>query len=351
MTYCALRDTICSIDLKRHEAIGMKVGKVSENILKRSVLKQIQHHREEVMIGAGIGTDCAFVACPESSYTVLTTDPVTYSRKNAGALAVYRVANDIAAAGAEPIGVLVTLLLAERDREARIKEIMGQIEETCASLHMQIIGGHTEVTDAVTRPIVTLTGVGKASRNALAEASGKKAALAGQDVVMTKYLGMEGTVVLAEEHEEELLTRLPKTLVDHAAALEQSLSVIPEAATAVKSNVSYMHDASEGGIFGALWEFAESAGVGLKIDLKSMPVKQETIEICEFFGLNPYNLLSGGSLLMAADNGYDLVKELENAGIKAAVIGKITDNNDRIIMNDGEERYLEMPQSDEIFKL
>ena len=112
-----------------------------------------------------------------------------------------------------------------------------------------------------------------------------------------------------------------------------------------------MHDVTEGGIFGALWEMAEASGVGLEIDLKKIPIRQETIEICEFFDLNPYKLISSGSMLMASEKGYDLARELEKEGIKATVIGKFTSSNDRVVVNDGEISYLEPPKTDELYKI
>ena len=129
------------------------------------------------------------------------------------------------------------------------------------------------------------------------------------------------------------------------------MSVLPEAASAVKSGVSAMHDVTEGGIFGALWEMAEASGVGLEIDLKKIPVKQETIEVCEFFGINPYELISSGSMLMAAPDGNTLVRELEKQGIHAVVVGKAVAGNDRVLMNDDETRFLEPPKTDELYKV
>ena len=119
----------------------------------------------------------------------------------------------------------------------------------------------------------------------------------------------------------------------------------------MKSGVSAMHDVTEGGIFGALWEMAEASGVGLEIDLKKIPVRQETIEVCEFFGVNPYLLISSGSMLMAAEDGNHLVRELEKAGIKATIIGKATTGNDRVLLNEDERRFLEPPKTDELYKV
>ena len=112
-----------------------------------------------------------------------------------------------------------------------------------------------------------------------------------------------------------------------------------------------MHDVSEGGIFAALWEFAESSGVGLEIDIKKIPIKQESVEICEFFDINPYKIVSGGCLLIATEDGNLMVRELEKAGIPAVVIGKATDKNERVLLNEDEVRFLETVQVDELYTL
>ena len=133
----------------------------------------------------------------------------------------------------------------------------------------------------------------------------------GDDVVITKWIGIEGTTILANEHEEELLKRFPSRMIYEAKNFDQYLSVIPEAALAVKSGVTAMHDVTEGGIMGALWELAESSGVGLEIDLKKIPVKQETIEICNYFDINPYHLISSGSMLMTTKDSTKLCQVLK----------------------------------------
>ena len=127
--------------------------------------------------------------------------------------------------------------------------------------------------------------------------------------------------------------------------------MVPEAAPAVKSGVTAMHDVTEGGVFGALWELAESSGVGLLIDLRKIPVKQETVEICNFFDINPYELMSGGSMLMTAEDGNRLVMDLQAAGIEATIIGKCTDNNDRVLINGEMRRFLEPAKTDELYKV
>ena len=326
----------------------MKVGKVPEAVLKRSVLKQIRTDRPEVLMGASVGEDCAAVALQEDEMFVLSTDPITGTAKDIGHLAIQITLNDLASAGAEPIGVMLTFLLPEKLSEAKLRAMMEQAEEAAHAANVQIMGGHTEVTHVVNQPVISVVGVGKAKKGRLISTA---AARPGMDVIVTKWIGLEGTSIIAKEKETELLTRYPKALVDEAKGFDRYLSVLPEAATAVKSGVSAMHDVTEGGIFGALWEMAESAGVGLEIDLKKIPIRQETVEICEFFDVNPYELISSGSMLMAASDGNGLVRALEAEGIPAVCIGKVTDGNDRVIVSGEERRFLEPPKTDELYRV
>lgn len=322
----------------------MKIGKISESVLKRSVLKQIKTKRNEIINGAGVGEDCAILAFKEDELYVTSMDPAAIGKGRDVRHAIMETANDLAAGGAEPVGMMVTVLLPETTEEAELKKMMSQAESACAEINVQLMGGHTEVSAAVNQPIFIVAGTGKTRKEKVSQK-----ARAGQDIVVTKWIGMQGTSIIAKERTEELSKRFPAHVIEEAKQMENSLSVLTEAAVAAEFGVCTMHDASEGGIFGALWELAESAGAGLLVDLKKLPVKQETIEICEFFEINPYELISGGCLVMAADNGFDLVSKLEKEQIPAVVVGKITDDNDRVVINEEERRYLERPKTDEIY--
>ena len=326
----------------------MKVGKVPENVLKRSVMKQLHYTRDEVVLGPGIGEDCAAVALEPDEILVMSTDPITGTSKDVGKLAIQITANDLASAGAEPIGVMLTILLPDGTREIALKRIMEQMEGACRDAHIQILGGHTEVTKTVNQPVVSVTGVAKAKRGMLVTTAGVEP---GMDIVLTKWIGIEGTTILAKEKERELKEFFPEKFVDAAISFEQYLSVVPEAAVAVKSGVRAMHDVTEGGIYGALWEMAEASGVGLEIDLKKIPIRQETVEICEYFDINPYGLISSGAMLMATQEGEALVEALHRAGIEATLIGKATEGNDRVIMRGEEKRFLEPPKTDELYRV
>lgn len=326
----------------------MRQGKISENVLKRSVLRKIKTHREEVINGAGIGKDCAILAHADGMETVLSTTPVSAPLAELSRYAIPMALNNVAVAGAEPIGVLLTILLPEETQEPELAQLMEQAEEICSGQQVEILGGHTEVTPVVREPVMTVTGIGQRKHIQ----SGCLSGIApGQDIVISKWIGLEGTARIAKRYRDELRQRFPMRMIEDAADYDRYLSVIPEAATAVKSGVCGMHDVSRGGIFAALWEMASGAGVGLHVDFKKLPVRQETIEICEYFALNPYELLSGGCLIMTAQDGEKLVVELTGAGIPAVIVGKTTDSNDRVLYNGEEKRFLDMPKTDQIYHI
>ena len=326
----------------------MKIGKLPEQVLVRSVLKQAKHRREEVLVGPAVGQDCAVMALGEDEVFVMSSDPITGTVKDIGSHGIYITANDLAASGAEPVGVLLTVLLPENVEEPQIRQMMQDAERTCKELNMEIMGGHTEITNVVRQPLLTVTGVGKTKRKDLLLTMQVQP---GQDIVVTKWIGLEGTAILAKEREEELLKRFNPELVRTAQEFSRYLSVIQDARIAREFGVSAMHDITEGGVFGALWEMAEGSGVGLDADLKAIPIRQETVEVCEYFGLNPYQIMSSGSRMIATDDGHGLVRALEQARIHAAVVGRATDGNDRILRNGEDVRYLDRPQSDELYKV
>ncbi len=326
----------------------MEIGKVPEAVLKRAVFRQIHTRREEVLVGAGVGEDCAALQLGPDEVFVLSTDPITGTDKNTGELAVQITANDLASAGAEPVALLLTVLLPVTADEPLIRRLMREVDEACEKLHIQVVGGHTEVTAVVNQPVISVTGIGKAKKGHLVTTGG---AGVGDDVVATKWIGIEGTSIIAREKEQELLERFAAPFVEEAKNFDRFLSVVPDAAAAVKSGVTAMHDVTEGGIYGALWELAEASGVGLEIDLKKIPVRQETIELCEYYRLNPYQLISSGCMLMTAPDGRRLVRDLEKAGIHATLIGRCVDGKAKKILNGEDTAYLERPKTDELYKI
>ena len=326
----------------------MKAGKISESQLKRSVLKQLHKDSLLAAVGPMVGGDFAAVAMEENEMVVLSSNPVTGDSAKIGRRIVFEALNDVAVSGAAPVGVLCSVLFPTVSNEAQLRELMRDIDAAAAACNTVVLGGHTEVTRAVKEPVVSLTGVGKVKKDRLVTAA---MAEPGMDILLTNWIALEGTAIIAAEKENELLTRYSSPFIRQAREFEEYLSVVTEAAVAVNAGVAAMHNVSQGGIFGALWEMAQASGIGLEIDLKKIPVRQETIEICEYFDVNPYKLLSGGAILMAAKDGNRVVRMMEQAGKKATIIGKATEGNDRVLLYDEERRFLETPQTDELLSV
>ncbi len=325
----------------------MKPGKIPESMLKRCVLSKVNNVREEVVLGAKVGEDCAAVKVADDEVMVMSTDPITGTAKDVGKLGVYITANDIACSGAEIFGVMVTIMLPDKTLEDELMTITSDINEACKKLNIQVIGGHTEVTRVVNSPVVSVTGVGKVKKDKLLKAGAIKP---GMDIVMTKAIALEGTSIIAKECGDELITHFPVDMIDKAVSFDEEILIVPEAMLIRDMAVS-LHDVTEGGIFGALWELAESSGVGLDIDVKKINVRQESIEICEYYHINPYKLISSGCLLIAGDDGEAIVRRLNDNGIEACVIGKATDSNDRRLINGEDIRFLETPGKDELYQV
>lgn len=326
----------------------MDIGKVPESVLKRSILKPLSVKREEVIYGPGVGEDCCVLKYPQDELIVMSTDPITGTTKEIGKLAVHITANDIAASGATLVGILLTILLPDGFLEEELKVIMTDINNICESMNVQVLGGHTEVTAAVNQPIVSVTGVGRATETTLTMSGSLEV---GDDLVMTKWAGIEGTGIIALEKEQELKAAIKASLVDEAKTYTDMISVVPDSAVAIKHGVKAMHDITEGGVYGALWEMASAAGVGFEVQLDAIPIKRATIEICEHYGINPYQLISSGSMLISTDNGAGLVAAMEAEGIHAAVIGKVTSGNERLILSTDIRRTMKPPKSDELYRV
>ena len=320
----------------------MNLGKLSEPILKRSVFKQIKKNNEVLVKGADIGMDCALFDVDGTYIATATASLSCEKGDDVIARCIYRATNNLLAGKTSPFAVQLHVMLPERMREIALKRMMEAAEKAAEKIGVTISGGHTEVMEEIQRPIISVTALGKGSN--LIESKLHP----GQEIVMSKWIAISATAVLAKEREEALLTRYPAYFVKSAQSLEQYYSINSEAKVAWNENVFAMHDVAGGGIYGALWELGERYQVGLEVQLKKIPIKQETVEVCEFFELNPYELRSDGALLMVTDNGEQLVNKLAQEGIFAQVIGRITSDNDKVIVNDDERRFLEPPRKEQV---
>ena len=305
----------------------LRYGKAGENTIDRSITKRIS--------GAGI----------KSGEVTMSADPVTLKVSGIGELAVYAAVNALSAEKILPESFRPVILLPEGTQEERLREIMDGICKVCRAENLVIEGGHTEVTAAVTRPVVIGTCTGTAMERGKGNITSP-----GAGIVMTKWAGMEAGCILAGE-KEELRDVFPETILMRLRKLGEYLSVRPEAQICAREGADCLVDLSEGGIYAALWRLSVKTRRGLRVDMASIPLLQETIELANYYDIDPYKMRSAGSLLAVTADADALVEALEGSGIPAVKIGELTEDHDKTLINDDEVRYLDLAQTDELHRI
>lgn len=326
----------------------MDIGKISNEDLKRYVLDELTLRRTEVMSKAKVGMDCAVLDFKED-LIVLSTDPITGADNNIGKLAINVSVNDVSCEGAEPVGVLLSILLPPDSSLEYLKKIMEDANRECEKLNLDIIGGHTEITDAVNKPIITTTVIGRANR----ENSPRKDFIKEGDILcMSKYAALEGTAIIAHD-KSETKSFLTEEEYNRARDLNNLISVLEDSKIAVRHKVRYMHDVTEGGILGAIWECSKAIEFGVKVEKDSIPILDVTKKITKYYKINPYKLISSGSMLMVfSPNDFEKAKiDFKNANINFTKIGTIEKNSEIKIFEDGKYIEIEEPGTDELYKI
>lgn len=281
----------------------------------------------------------------------MSADPVTIDVTMAGELAVYAAVNALSAEKILPESFRPVILLPPGTEEERLREIMDRICRICVQEDLTIEGGHTEVTAAVNRPVVIGACTGTPIEAQTGKSIGSTEGSSGhRQIVMTKWAGMEGSYILAEE-KKELREVFPETILMRMRKLGDYLSVRREAQICALRGAEQLIDLSEGGIYAALWRLSVSTRSGLSVDLAAIPMLQETIEFANHYDIDPYRMRSAGSLLAVTEDGDALIGSLEEEGIPAVKIGELTGSRDKILINGEEIRYLDLPQPDELLRV
>jgi len=324
----------------------MKVGKLNWDDLKQIIDDNKSVVRDDVRIRSGIGEDCSVIDFGEYE-CVISTDPITGAGKNIGKLAVHINCNDIASCGVEPIGILVTILVPPTSTLEDIKTIMKEIDEETKKLNVEILGGHTEVTEAVNKIVVSCTAIGKGKAKRAVATSGAKL---GDEIIVTKLLCMEGTSIIVNDHLDKLRGILTHKEIGVAKDYVNSISVVKEGRISGEFGVNSMHDITEGGVLGALWEVAQASNLGFKVYNDKMPISDVTYKICEKLNIDPLKFISSGSMLITTSCGKGLVDRLNNSHVQATIIGKITSSKG-LLVTDGIEKNVLPPTRDELFSI
>ena len=328
------------------------VGKLPNETL-RSVLSDIEVDDHSLIVGPGVGEDAAVADLAGASCIAVTTDPITFAVDSIGYYAVTVNANDIAVTGALPRWFFPTLILPRETTTADVVSVFSQIAAAASAIGVTVSGGHTEISTAVTRPVICGTMIGTVDREALKL---KSSIEPGNVVVMTKTAGNEGTAILAREFKERLAeSGLTTEELSAAESFLERLSVLPEARIGANlPSVKAMHDVTEGGVATAVYELSAASGCGVEVELEAIPVDPVTENLCRACGLDPLGLIGSGSLLTAieADRVNEYVRALEASEIPCAVIGRITRRGEGITATScGEPAGFPEFEADEIARM
>lgn len=311
----------------------MKLGKLPPEVLER-LLEKLPLNDPRVLLGPAIGEDAALIDWGDR-LLVAKTDPVTFAADMLGWYAVQVNANDVACRGATPKWFLATILLPVSSTRRQVETIFSQLGEACRSLNISLIGGHTEVTTGVKKPIVVGCMLGEVERGKEVTTSG---ANIGDAIVVTKGIAIEGTALLARDAEKSLQSSgLSMALINKCKALlfYPGISVVRDALIACSvPGVNCLHDPTEGGLATGLHEVAKAANVGINLELERVPVLPETREVCRALNLNPLGLLASGCLIITLPQSRvtALVKTLKGECIEATQIGEVTPPEDGIVL-------------------
>jgi len=333
------------------DCITLKPGKLETEFLEELVFKNLKHRSPEVLVRPGVGEDCATLDFGQYE-CVMSTDPITAAISDIGRLAIHITCNDIASNGVKPLGIMLAVMLPLGTTTDDIERIMQQAAEASEELGVEIIGGHTEITPAVNRPVIVSTAIGKTLSGGSQRATGMQAS---DLIYMTKQAGLEGAGIIASDFEKELLDVLTPEELAEAKAYLKNVSVLKEGLAAGKVGTAGMHDITEGGVLGAVWELAEIADVGLKIIDANIPVTQPIKKISSHFGIDYRRLISSGSMMIIVhpDKAKALEDAVRDAGVSMARIGEVLpkEAGRMIVFADGKQEPIDPPGSDELYKV
>jgi len=304
----------------------LPVGKVPRNVLER-LLVQAPTQDPQLVLGPGIGIDCALVEVADT-LLVVKSDPITFATDAIGWYVVQVSTNDLATTGATPRWLLVTMLLPEARTTARLVERISQdVYRACRDIGVTVIGGHTEITAKLDRPILVGTLMGTVDRTRLVTPQGARE---GDRILLTKGVPIEAAAILVREFPNRARHALSAAELRRARAFlyNPGISVLREAKIALQAGqVTAMHDPTEGGLATALWELAEASGRSLTIDRRAVPIPPLAARICQVFDLDPWTAIASGALLITAPAGEapQICHAIAAAGIACADIGEVVD--------------------------
>lgn len=330
----------------------MRTGKLTQTAWRRSVRRQLRTKRDEVISVPLPYENCSGIRTENGAELMWADACAAGNGEKTGFYAMIHAAGDLAAKGTGAAGVSVRVMLPEGAEEDLLRHIAGEAERACARMNIQITAFQGEVTVAAAQPIIYACAAGVRENIPCRDAEQQTAESgSGAELLMCGYAGLEGTLRILSEGRADLSTRFTDTFLDEAERLEDEL-VMPGQMLRVfdADGNAAVRQIGSGGILAALWELCEQKEAGFEIDMHHIALKQETVEICEFYRLNPYQMTSAGSFLILTERADEVLAALEDAGAHAVRLGTAGKQNARVIRNGEETRYLDRPAPDELLR-
>ncbi len=316
----------------------MHTGKISEIAYKRSVLKKITSLNDQVQVG--VDASCTEL---EDVTAVISSNCILEWFEGCESYYLQKSLNDIYTKGGIPGSVQIYINIPKDFEEKKLGRIIRNFNAAVEEKHLEIVSCKTYASN-INKPIAHINVLGNTKYHFSTQDITEN-----YDVVMAGTLAIGTTTIMSEKYKKKLQEKLHGKFISDCMELKKHIDIKEMTDIALNHQPVYMHNISDGGVFGAIWEVASAVDKGVTADVKKIPVWQESIEVAEIIGYNPYVTDGTGAVLIVIPDGSDLVEDLHDKGFFAEIIGKITSGKDRVVTNGDEKRFLEPPKGDEIY--
>lgn len=327
----------------------MRKGILTDTAYQRFIYKKL--NQKSSQFPYHVWEKCVRFPAEDNTELVSSEIMLTGVREDICVYAAARALNAVAAEGGCPFGVRVSVLVPETADEPYLERMVKSLDIVAMEQGFEVLNVCVNVQPGCRENIVHVTAYGKSCGYGKGKEEGKAADYRGKDIVIVNPIALEGSLRILEERREELEERFIPVFLDRLLEEKHRLFALDIIKLAESFQPAYIKPVTDGGVFGALWELSETSGTGYEADMKKFPIRQETVEICEHFRLNPYQMASGGCILLVMDNGEGFVRLCQEKGAEAAVVGKMKAGRNKIIVNGEESRCTDRPAEDELFRM
>lgn len=324
----------------------MRKGRVTDTFYQRKIYKKLEQKASGMP--QHVWENCIHFREEEGMETVISEVTLAGENQSLCVYASARALNAVAAEGGCPFGVRVSVLVPETVEELYLETMINELSDSAKKQGFDVLDFYAGVQPGCGVPVVHVTGFGK--KRVEKEKSGKES-ISHDEIIIVNPIALEGSLRILEERRRELEKRFIPVFLDHLLEEKERLFLMRMIEASEAFHPAYIKPVTDGGIFGALWELSTACQSGYEVDMRKFPIRQETVEICEFYRLNPYQMASGGCLIFVMKNGAEFVEWCTRQGIDAVIVGNMKEGKNKLIFNGEESRCTDRPAEDELFRI